>query len=257
MFLTQAFLWLFFVFLLLCLYLVNRHFNYWTIRGVITVPLKSLLGHLEVVLFTSHVSVQVQELYNAFKGKGVIGGFFNCMRPNVILVDLDLIRDVLVRDFDYFKIRPLYFNPKKDPLGRTILVNHGEEWKRQRAMLSPIFTSGKLKGLQRTSGAVAERFRHHVAPMADMKSEVEWRGLFGRFVSDIVGHIILGLDFNLIDNPESDYNQFRKNMLRTSSWDRFKRVIGDSFPELAAKLQFSLADVKRIAFYRNLLRQTI
>lgn len=124
-------------------------------------------------------------------------------------------------------------------------------------MLSPIFTSGKLKGLQRTSGAVAERFRHHVAPMADMKSEVEWRGLFGRFVSDIVGHIILGLDFNLIDNPESDYNQFRKNMLRASSWDRFKRVIGDSFPELAANLQFSLADVKRIAFYRNLLRQTI
>lgn len=100
MFLTQAFLWLFFVFLLLCLYLVNRHFNYWTIRGVITVPLKSLLGHLEVVHFTSHVSLQVQELYNAFKGKGVIGGFFNCMRPNVILVDLDLIRDVLVRDFD-------------------------------------------------------------------------------------------------------------------------------------------------------------
>lgn len=57
-----------------------------------------------------------QKLYTKFKGKSPVAGIFFFFSPNVMIIDLDVAKDVLIRDFDTFHNRGIFYNEKDDPL---------------------------------------------------------------------------------------------------------------------------------------------
>lgn len=71
--------------------------------------------------------------------------------PNLVVNDLDLIKHVLIRDFDHFIDRREFQVNNDSEVNKYFahMLNNlkGEEWKRVRSALSPVFTSGKLKGM--------------------------------------------------------------------------------------------------------------
>lgn len=67
------------------------------------------------------------------------------MKPAILLHDLDLIKDVLIKDFDYFRQNDFVLSHKLDPL---LAVNPfftmDEKWKEGRKTLMPAFSSNKV-----------------------------------------------------------------------------------------------------------------
>lgn len=86
----------------------------------------------------------VKDSYEKFK-KHRFHGVYMFYQPILMINDPDLIRQVLIKDFNKFRDRGLYYNEKVDPLSGHLFFLPGENWKKLRAKLSPIFTSGKLK----------------------------------------------------------------------------------------------------------------
>ena len=81
---------------------------------------------------------------------GVYGGLID--KDEVLLVnDIDIAKRMLIKDFDHFMDRTnlgLKFDHSK--LGDRIFANmfivqKGDIWKTQRSLMSPAFTTGKLK----------------------------------------------------------------------------------------------------------------
>ena len=77
--------------------------------------------------------------YNAFPGERFYGQFDGVNQILVVRDDFDLIRSIMVKDFDHFGM--LRLGPLRDvpPANKTeeiilkgILVVHGEEWKNVR-----------------------------------------------------------------------------------------------------------------------------
>lgn len=67
------------------------------------------------------------------------------MKPAVLLCDADLIKDVLCKDFMYFKRNDVNVSKKYDPLlSRNPSVNFGKVWKESRKTILPAFTSNKV-----------------------------------------------------------------------------------------------------------------
>ena len=65
---------------------------------------------------------------------------------NLVVYDLDLIKQVLVKDFEYLVDRRAF--EFGDPvLDQMLTVLQGEKWKQMRSLITPIFTSGKLKAM--------------------------------------------------------------------------------------------------------------
>ena len=89
-------------------------------------------------------------IYEQYKQLPVVG-FISMGTPFLVVNDLDLVKRVLIKDFDHFvDRRPLQFN--EDVLvnkyfNNMLTVISGEKWKYTRSTLSPIFTSGKLKAM--------------------------------------------------------------------------------------------------------------
>ncbi len=68
-----------------------------------------------------------------------------------MVTDLEVARDILIRDFDHFADRRA-FAIDDDNYANKIVANmltaiKGEKWKKVRSMMSPAFTSGKLKAM--------------------------------------------------------------------------------------------------------------
>ena len=77
-------------------------------------------------------------------------GFHAFGRPGLLINDLDLAKQILITDFDHFPNRRPFkvevFHAQYDKIFKKFLfATEGEEWKQLRSIVSPIFTSGKLR----------------------------------------------------------------------------------------------------------------
>nr|XP_010963624.1 cytochrome P450 3A24-like [Camelus bactrianus] len=79
-----------------------------------------------------------------FKKYGKVWGFYDGGQPVLAILDPDMIKTVLVKEcYSTFTNRRIF-----GPVGvmkNAITLAEDEQWKRTRILLSPSFTSGKLK----------------------------------------------------------------------------------------------------------------
>lgn len=130
-------------------YVFNKQryaFNYWKKRNVPHIEPTIPYGNLNGVGEKFHMVNVIKSIYDKFKGTDAkyCGAYFYT-RPIAIILDPDLIKQILVKDFTSFTDRGLYSNQRDDPLSSNLSTLDGDEWKKLRNKLTPAFASGKLK----------------------------------------------------------------------------------------------------------------
>ena len=133
--------------LVLCLYLyLTRHFTYWKKRGIPYVEPLPFFGNLkEAILQNLYVGIVLEHIYRKYKHERYVG-IFAFDRPALLVNDLDLIRNIFVKDSQNFMNHNIRTDEKKDPIWTNFLFAlKGETWKHVRHKLTPTFSSGKMK----------------------------------------------------------------------------------------------------------------
>jgi len=122
---------------------MTRKFNYWKKRGVIEITPTPFLGNFADFLKKSP-GYFIKNLYNQAKGLPYIG-FYILDKPFLLIRDRELVKNILVKDFNSFSNR--YASPgEQDRLAyASLFFLQNPAWKTVRTKLTPIFTSGKLK----------------------------------------------------------------------------------------------------------------
>ena len=66
----------------------------------------------------------------------------------MLVQDLDVLKEVLIKHFDAFPDRHDFGMSAKDDLRKSVLTaKQGDDWRRIRHKITPAFTSGKMKRL--------------------------------------------------------------------------------------------------------------
>jgi len=87
----------------------------------------------------------LDEQYKKYPNLPVIG-FYGFSKPFLIVRDLDLIKDITIKDFQYFTNRNLHPHGSVDRLGSKIMfTSRGDHWRSIRHKASTAFSSGKLR----------------------------------------------------------------------------------------------------------------
>jgi len=91
------------------------------------------------------IGEQLQKIYNEQSDKPYVG-IFSFDKHSLLIRDVELVKNILVRDFQTFMDRTLAFEDKFDPLfGNIMVALKGQLLYHFRTKLTSVFTSRKLK----------------------------------------------------------------------------------------------------------------
>jgi len=124
----------------------TRNFKFWQKLGIPYVKPTPFVGNLtDCALLKTTIGEQLQKIYDAHSDKPYVG-IFSFDKPCLFIRDLELVKNILVKDFHNFIDRTVLFEAKFDPLfGNTLPILKGQRWRHLRTKLTPVFTSRKMK----------------------------------------------------------------------------------------------------------------
>lgn len=237
---------------------VQKRFSYWKDRNVpYPEPVWSYLaGNTQGVGTKVSIITRLNEIYAEYKGKTPAVGIYTSVIPNLLILDPELAKTILVKEFAKFHDHGMYMNERDDPLSAHLFNMEGAKWRIIRNKLSPTFTSGKLKMMYSSIEQIGDRYVSVLEKYAKDKTAADMKDLTMRFTADVVGSTAFGLEVNCL-NGESDLLD-----VNTKIFDAFKLtsvpfLFKQTFKDLAIKLRMPLFPKDISDYFMNMLRETV
>ncbi|CAL1293516.1 unnamed protein product [Larinioides sclopetarius] len=181
-----------------------------------------------------------------------VGGFEGST-PTFVLSEPDLLRDVLVKDFHIFHYRrhvDVY-----DPLTKTLVsVLEGEDWKRVRTIITPAFTSKRMRQM----GSIINDCSKSVIETCERSFKegkpVECKSLFGTFTMDVIARAAFGTQIDSHNDPE---NAFLKEAKKTFMEPRIFTILIALILPTWILVRLSMFHLDRNHFFQNVIETVI
>ena len=144
------------------IYLVHFQYTYWKKRGMLYIKPMPIFGNTAPVFFrTSSYPDYLLQLYRTYSDVRYFG-FFHFGVPLVMVKDADLLREILVKNFDHFVNHKAFITEQMDPvIGRNLFTLEDQRWRDVRSKLSPSFTASRMKFLFELIEECANDFVNH------------------------------------------------------------------------------------------------
>ena len=175
---------------LLFYWYITKNWNYWKSKNVLQMDPSFPFGSLPA-FFTKSAAISDVLKEHALKSRGhSFYGIYFLRQPFLVITDPDLIKQITIKDFDYFvdrmsgTLKELFFggNTRTAKIWRQQLTNaEGEEWKLIRSTFSPIFTSGKMKGMMGLLQEKCDKLIECMEVFASTNEDFELRTLLGKY----------------------------------------------------------------------------
>lgn len=237
-------------------YLIYRKTQYFQSRGVPCVEPEFYYGNSRGIGRDYHLCELVKKLYLKLKAKGPVAGLYLYTNPALMIMDLDLVKQVLVKDFNNFPNRGRYFNSVDDPISAHLVNIEDEEWKSLRNKLTPTFTSGKIKMMFDIVSQLGDKLVETIEREVNKDNRaLEVKSVFSRFTTDVIASCAFGIDSNSLDNQTSKFFEMGTKALGPRSF--FKRNFFTNYRKLGNFLRVALNPRDVVDFYLGVVRGTI
>lgn len=177
----------------------KKSYKLWTSQGVPTIPPTFPSGHLDSRMAYTNFGLMAIDLYKELKSKGDYVGLFFLDKPVLFVLSPEFAKTVLVRDFQYFINRGVYFNKEDDPLSANLFFIENSDWRRLRIKMTPTFTSSALKNMFFTMYDVADEMIQHIQTNNQLNNiersndgfNVEITDLMARYNTDVICFVFI------------------------------------------------------------------
>ncbi|XP_017066145.1 probable cytochrome P450 6a14 [Drosophila eugracilis] len=239
----------------------HNSYTYWARKGVPHERPLPLIGNMAGVGSKYHFRDINQRIYDKFKGQAPFAGMFMFFKRTAMITDLDLIKQVLIKDFHHFQDRGIFNNPRDDPLTGHLLTLEGDEWKSMRQKLTPVFTSGKMKHM---SGVVVE-VGHRLADAMDKAlqaakvedGDVEIKDLCARFTTDVIGSCAFGLECYSLQDPNAEFREKGRMVFEKPRHSMLVQAFIFTNAKLAKKLRMKVLRDDLTEFFLSAVKNTV
>lgn len=231
--------------------------NYWKDRGVPCMEPSLLLGNLDGVGTKIHNNYNVELVYEHFKIGNKFCGYYLLQTPRLIILDLDLVKNILIKDFNNFVDRGIYNNAEVDPLSGHLFAIEGEKWRNLRNKLSPTFTSGKMKMMYPIIQSYAKGLVELVEELSQNNTNgLDIKNICTRFTADVIGSCGFGLECNALKDEKSEMFKMGEFFDMKDAWVRINFFFVNVFPNIAAKLNMKVTPKFITDFFMPMIKQT-
>ncbi|KAH8254076.1 hypothetical protein KR032_008330 [Drosophila birchii] len=239
-------------------YSYYRALTYFKRQGIPYDPPHLFLGNMRGFNRDRTVNQIMQDHYDRFLGtQAPFVGFYFFQKPVAFIMDLDLVKHILIRDFSNFADRGLFYNEKDDPMSAHLFNLDGPQWRLLRSKLSSIYTSGKMKFMFPTVVSVAKELILVIQERLESESVLEMRNLISRFTVDVIGTCAFGIECNSLREEKAEFHYYGNRALLDKRHGPLLHGFKYSYPKLAKQLGFTLTPSHIQKFYQRIVYDTV
>ncbi|KAJ6635496.1 putative cytochrome P450 28a5 [Pseudolycoriella hygida] len=236
------------------------NYNYWRNRGINGPKPRPLVGTFpKSAIYLRNFVYELDDIYKTFRGKCPFVGIYTYRQPELLILDPKLINEIFVGKFKHFENNYTNYNKENARLFmRNPFILRDQEWKDNRADISPAFTTLKTKQTYPVVDRMCKKLTKFIksqiengVPFTDTKE------ITAKFTADVICSVAYGLEANAIENNNSEFLRVAHKLFATSNWKLWFITFKSIFPYLFKyyEMPFLAADVEK--YFLNLTDEAI
>ncbi|XP_041656171.1 cytochrome P450 3A27-like [Cheilinus undulatus] len=191
-----------------------------------------------------------------FNKYGRIWGLYDGRQPLLAIMDTAMIKTILVKEcYSVFtNRRDIGLN---GPLRDAVSIVEDDAWKRIRSILSPSFTSGRLKEMYKIMMHHSENLIKSLHKKVDADEVIEVKEVFGPYSMDVVTSTAFSVDIDSINHPSDPFVANIKKMVNFSFMNPLLVliVLFPFFGPIFEKMDVSFFPASVLEFFYNFLKK--
>lgn len=190
----------------------TRNLDYWKKRDVSGPPPKPFVGNLwDILRVKKSLGSLLKEFYDTTDEPYM--GIFNFDEPALLIRDPEIIKHVLVKDFNHFTDRILHAPSHNELFSSLLFTQKSPQWKTDRTKLTPTFSSSKIKGVFPIIECVCDELVKYIK---SNPTDQDTRDTFLRFALEVTTQAFLGIRGQCFDREESGFSKQFKALIGAS-----------------------------------------
>ncbi|XP_055890407.1 cytochrome P450 3A41-like isoform X3 [Biomphalaria glabrata] len=138
------------------------------------------------------------------------GGMF------LITRDTELLKNIMGKDFNSFADR-IEFMTTVSPMEHGLFFINGQDWKRIRQVMSPSFSTGKLKSVVWNIEDTAKKLASVIEECARKGQLVPIKHFTSQYTSEVIARSAFGLKTDCLGKEDDEFTHFTKVMFKVRS----------------------------------------
>ncbi|XP_030069132.1 cytochrome P450 3A29-like isoform X2 [Microcaecilia unicolor] len=186
------------------------------------------------------------------KKYGKIWGIYDGRKPVLVVSDPAIVKTILVKEC-YTLFTNRWDRSLGGPLESSLTRAKDEQWKRIRTILSPTFTSGRLKEMFPIMKHYGDILVKNVQKKVEKEEPFVMKDIFGAYSADVVTSTSFSVNVDSMNNPNDPFVTNLKEVFKFSSFSPLI-IITVLFPFLIpvlTKMKFSFLPKKLANFFLN------
>ncbi|CAF0825035.1 unnamed protein product [Adineta ricciae] len=186
------------------LWKTNHSYGYFKRHGIQTPPYRFFFGHYKDLWATKSFSITLQQWTKKY---GSIYGLFLGTKPMYVVSNVDFLQEIYIKQFSSFHSRHLPIILRLQTGHKVHLFSAiGARWRRQRHVINPTFTSGKMKLMSSLVSECIETMTQKIFSVVQSQPvELNIYQLYKRMTMDVICRCAFGIDTDMQNDTENIY----------------------------------------------------
>ncbi|XP_011308571.1 cytochrome P450 9e2-like [Fopius arisanus] len=239
-------------------YWLNRYSYFDKLDVIHKKPLPFVGNSLPFLIRSKTFAEFIEDAYNLDRDAKYVG-LYDFSDPVVVIRDPELIKNITIKSFDHFVDHRTIIDSEQEPLfTKNLFGLRGNQWREVRNLLSPAFTSSKMKAMFKLMSDCAENFADYLKANADNESTINSKDAFTKYTTDVIATCAFGVAVDTMRNPNNEFYVLGK---KATSFDGivmlFKFFMMRASPTLSKLFGIRFTDRRVEIFFTELVKNTI
>lgn len=254
---------------------IKERYRFWQRLDFVSVEGKFPFGNIQGVGRIRSTAQALTDLYNENKQKANCLGFYLLLKPAILAISPEMIKEILVKEFNSFHDRGMYYNKKTDPLSANLvrklvkvteviysffyfqLTLNGDEWKNTRIKITPAFSTSKMRMMFETIDKITDTLTNVLRLDNESNYEVNITQRLAEYSTDVIGNVAFGLECNCLEDPNSEVRKYGKKIFKMSPMKILRFFFKSACPGFSHKLGLRSTDHEASDFFMNVFKETV
>ncbi|CAG9828110.1 unnamed protein product [Diabrotica balteata] len=240
-------------------YYAIRPMSYWRRKGVISEDGNWLFGSQFRLIFKLENAYEtLQRIYQLAPNARYIGKY-ELTKPVLMIKDPKLLKQITVKEFDHFANHKPFIPEGVDPLwSNNLIALKDERWKEIRSVLSPSFTSSKMKTMFDLMTECSKNLVKHFSERNEKIIEINTKDVTSRFANDIIASTAFGVGTDSLNEPNNEFYLMAGNLTNiTTLWMNIKLAGFLLMPKLLSLFHVNFFNGPARRFFTDIIESTI